>query len=72
MIDFIERINHNDDTLDVKRILFSRGIIFLKAQYGSEVLNSRLLNEFLFARNENIFTVRELKSWNFLIFVGFL
>jgi len=42
LIDFIERINHGDDTLD--------------AQYGSEILNSRLLNEFLFSKNENIFT----------------
>jgi len=42
LIDFIERINHNDDTLD--------------AQYASETLDGRLLNEFLFGKNENIFT----------------
>ena len=31
--------------------------MFEKAQYASETLDGRLLNEFLFGKNENIFTV---------------
>jgi len=43
LIDFVEKIENNDDNLE--------------ASYASEILGTSHLGEYLFSRNENIFTV---------------